>query len=232
MDLTYLQLVGEPLGESSIAEANLPPAPETTVSVAFVEDVIQTVPLSATDEDPSTLVYDLTSGPAHGLLQPVVSSPPIVGTPALWNYIPFDNYVGPDSFQFSVFDGESTAFDTISFNVAPVNDPPQFNVIADPASVAPGAGVQTIAITGVAPGPLTAFDESSQSVGLTAHVISGFIAGGLSESLTIVPTGDPTVWNLSYNPILTQTAQIQVVANDGQVSNSAFSQSFTVQIAP
>ena len=76
MDLTYLQLVGEPLGESSIAEANLPPAPETTVSVAFVEDVIQTVPLSATDEDPSTLVYDLTSRPAHGLLQPVVGSPP------------------------------------------------------------------------------------------------------------------------------------------------------------
>jgi hypothetical protein len=97
-----------------VASNHAPVAEAQNVSVA--EDNALTITLSATDEDGDTLAYSntstahgtLTAGPGHTLL-----------------YQPELNYFGPDSFTFTVDDGNGgSATATVSITVTPVNDAP------------------------------------------------------------------------------------------------------------
>jgi hypothetical protein len=73
------------------------------------------ITLGASDVEGATLSYTF-SQPAHGTL---------TGTPPILTYAPESNYSGPDSFTFSVSDGNlASAVATVSIAVVPVNDQP------------------------------------------------------------------------------------------------------------
>jgi hypothetical protein len=102
----------------TVTEVNEPPVANAQV-VTTAEDTAIAITLTGSDPDGDPLVYGLMSTPEHGVLDGV--APTLTYTPAA-------DYNGPDSFQFSVYDGalysESA---TVSITVNPVNDPPVAN---------------------------------------------------------------------------------------------------------
>lgn len=80
------------------------------------DDPLSSIILSGSDPDNDPLFY-VTGTPAHGTL---------TGTPPVMTYTPAKDYVGPDSFTFTVSDGALTSDPaTISITVDPPhNDPP------------------------------------------------------------------------------------------------------------
>src|SRR5205814_2321319 len=83
-------------------------------------------------------------------------------------YTPFANYNGGDSFTFQVNDGHGgTSNGTATITVNPVNDPPTFNLGANPVTSLEDAGPQSIAgyASSISPGPTA--DEASQTVTFT-----------------------------------------------------------------
>jgi len=90
----------------------------TNLSVTIPEDTSTNLVLTASDVDNTNRVFAILVGPVHGALGVLNTN-----TGAL-NYSPSNNYVGPDSFAFTVFDGSLYATGTVSITVTPVNDPP------------------------------------------------------------------------------------------------------------
>lgn len=100
---------------------NVPIANAQTLELA--EDESLDITLTGTDVDNDTLSYELITLPALGSL---------TGTAPALVYTPVENFVGQESFQFTVSDGESTSDPaTILVNVVAVNDQP----IADTQNV-------------------------------------------------------------------------------------------------
>ncbi len=88
----------------------LPPAPETP------EDTDASVTLAANDVDGDTLVFAVSTPPAHGTFS---------GTPPELTYTPDANWHGTDTFEFTVSDGlVTTAPQRVTITVTPVNDAP------------------------------------------------------------------------------------------------------------
>ena len=80
------------------------------------------ITLTDTDADGNPLIYDLVSGPLHGIL--IGTAPNLTYQPAA-NF-PADNFNGADSFTFTVRDASLTsAVATVSITVTPANDTPQ-----------------------------------------------------------------------------------------------------------
>ncbi len=110
--------------------------------------------------------------------------------------------------------GALTDSDTITITVNGVNDPPSFTIAANPPAVNEDAGLQTVNsfATNFQPGPVTATDESGQTlVGYTLS-LSGS-TGGLTFS------SGPAISNtgtLTYTPAANAngTATYNVVATD------------------
>ena len=95
--------------------SNHPPVANAQ-AVSTAEDNALTITLGASDEDGDTLAYSNTST-AHGSLT--------VGEGLTLLYQPDPNYFGPDSFTFTVDDGNGgVATATINITVTPVNDAP------------------------------------------------------------------------------------------------------------
>jgi hypothetical protein len=83
-------------------------------SVTVAEDQSTAITLGASDGDGDTLSYSLGS-PGHGTL---------TGSGPALTYTPAADYFGPDSFTYTVSDGEASATATVSITVTPVNDAP------------------------------------------------------------------------------------------------------------
>jgi uncharacterized delta-60 repeat protein len=99
-------------------------------SVSTNEDTAKGVTLTGSDTETasSSLIFNVTASPAHGVLS---------GTAPTLTYTPTANYNGPDSFKFTVTDtgdgasGASTSSEaTVSITVDPVNDTPTANAQA------------------------------------------------------------------------------------------------------
>jgi autotransporter-associated beta strand protein len=94
----------------------------TNQSATTLEEAVKPITLAGTDADGNALIYDLVSGPTHGVL---------FGTPPNLTYLPAGNYPannfsGLDSFTFTVRDASLTsAVATVNITVTPVNDVPQ-----------------------------------------------------------------------------------------------------------
>ena len=218
--LTYVLIVGDISEDiASNIPSNVPPLPDDSIEVSATEDVPKEFPLVAFDEDISSLTYDLVEGeePSHGILLGL----PGVGTPTLVTYLPEANYNGPDSFQFSVSDGEFTNIATVSITVAAVNDPPFFDPITDPPAVSIDTSFQQVAVTGVAAGPPGAEDET-ETVIVTALVIS-------ETSTCVISNPEFLSGFVSYVPLLLGSAVIEVKADDGQAT---FTRTFNVNVTP
>ncbi len=107
-----------------IASVNDVPVGDTA-TIAATEDTVTTGQLAATDVDGDALSYALVAGqgPAHGAitLQPD-------GT---FSYTPNPEYVGADSFSYTVTDGKSPPVTVVQqIGVANLNDPPVASVAA------------------------------------------------------------------------------------------------------
>ena len=81
------------------------------------EDTPLTGTLAATDVDGDPLTFTKATDPAHGTVT--------VNTDGTYTYTPAANYFGPDSFTYTVSDGNGgTVTKTVSITVTPVNDAP------------------------------------------------------------------------------------------------------------
>lgn len=98
--------------------------------------------LQGTDADFDLLTYEIVSGPANGLLVLSVES-----SGSQWDYKPFANFNGSDSFTYRVFGGgEYSDTVTVDLTVAPVADMPVVSLgyapVAQTASTSHGDGFE------------------------------------------------------------------------------------------
>jgi MYXO-CTERM domain-containing protein len=102
----------------TVTAVNDPPV-ASAQSVTTVEETAKTITLTGSDAENDPLSFTVVSNPSHGTL---------TGTPPNFTYTPALNYSGPDSFTFTVSDGQVTsAPSTVSLTVTPVNDAPVAN---------------------------------------------------------------------------------------------------------
>jgi uncharacterized repeat protein (TIGR01451 family) len=90
-------------------------------SVTTPEDTSTNLVLTASDVDSTNLTFAIVSGPASGTLGTLNTNTGAVA------YSPNTNYVGGDSFTFTVFDGSLYATGAVSIAVTPINDAPVAN---------------------------------------------------------------------------------------------------------
>ena len=101
----------------TVAPVNDPPVANDQ-SLTTPEDTPAALTLTGSDIDGDTLTFTAAT-PAHGTLS---------GSGASLVYTPAANYNGPDSFTFTVTDGNGAVdTGTVTITVTPVNDPPVAN---------------------------------------------------------------------------------------------------------
>jgi hypothetical protein len=169
----------EPHSTVSVTAHNDPPT-ATDQSVSTNEDTALAVTLSGTDPEGDTLTFSY-SQPAHGS---------VTGLAPGVTYTPNPDYCGPDSFDFTVDDGNGgTDTGTISITVNCVNDAPVVDLNGNstagsdatasftenfaPASVAPSADISDVDSANLA----------SATITLTNH------PDGANETLSVTTAG-------------------------------------------
>ena len=178
----------------------------TAQSVTTAEDSATAITLAGTDPDGDSLTFTVVSQPAHGTLS---------GTAPALTYTPDPDYAGPDSFTFTVSDGDLTSAPaTVSITVTPVDDAPSFdqdlgaqtNAEGDLVSLDAGASDRRDELT---------YAASGLPAGLSIDPASGLISGAASPppgpartasrspSATARPSTPPT---RSAGPSATRTA--------------------------
>jgi MYXO-CTERM domain-containing protein len=177
---------------------NTPPTAESQ-SVTTDEEVPLPLDLVGLDADGDTLVYTVATPPAHGTLAGAMPKPV---------YTPARNYNGPDSFTFTVSDGQaSSAPATVSITILPVND-------------APVAIAQTVTTEEDTPKAITLTGSDVDNDPLTFTVVTPPAHGTL--------TGTPP--DLIYTPAPDYFGPDRIIftVSDGQASSSPTAVSITV----
>jgi hypothetical protein len=151
-------------GGETLPTCNTPPTANNATATTN-EDNSVTITMTGSDADGDSLTFSIVTPPAHGSLSAIFNPTP---TSAQVTYTPNANYNGSDSFTFQADDGKGgTSTGTVTITINPVNDPPTFNLGANPVSSNEDAGLQTIAnyASSISAGPTA--DESSQTVTFT-----------------------------------------------------------------
>lgn len=165
-------------------------------SLALDEDLIAPITLAATDVDGDPLTFTV-SAPAHGTL---------TGTAPNLVYHPAINYFGPDSFTFSVSDGQTNSNTaTVSLTIRPVNDAPFAEIVLAPLSHLPGV-TNLLVIAPVGSNALVYLD-GSRSTDVEDDPLQYF----WSEGTNILATG-----MLATNAFPPGLHTITLVVSDGQ----------------
>jgi len=160
-------------------------------------------------------------------------------------YVPRNNYVGPDSFTYSLTDNgggtTGSAVGTVSINVTPVNDAPVFVSGGNVTVLEDSAAYSLPWATGIATGPSNADDELT---GLTlpvivAQTIRPFVVSTTSpEKFSSGPTISTTgVLTFQLRPNVNGDAVVSVTAVDSGSStapniNQSAATTFTISITP
>ncbi|MBI5757253.1 MAG: tandem-95 repeat protein [Planctomycetales bacterium] len=188
-----------------------------TLDIVQAADAIDDSP-AAFDED-SPLTFDPRTGDLGAgntitaVTQGAKGGVTFTGTSV--TYTPNADTNGADSFTYTITDASGCS-DTATINVAitPVNDVPRFTLGGNPPSINEEAGAQSIDnfATGIAAGPATATDETSQT--LTFNVNVQGTTGGLT--FNSAPAIDPATGRLTYTPAANSngTATINVTLGD------------------
>ncbi len=190
---------------NTLPTCNTPPVANNT-NATTLEDHAVTVTMTASDADGDSLTFSIVTGPAHGSLSAIFNATP---TSAQVTYTPDANYNGSDSFTFQADDGQGgTSTGTVSITITPVNDPPTFNLGANPVTSLEDAGPQTLAgyASSISAGPTA--DETSQTVTFTVTNDNNALFSvqpAISSSGTLTYTSAPNA---------NGSANITVVAHD------------------
>jgi hypothetical protein len=193
------------LPSGTLPTCNTPPVANNT-NATTLEDHAVTVTMTASDADGNPLTFSIVTGPAHGSLSAIFNATP---TSAQVTYTPDANYNGSDSFTFKADDGQGgTSTGTVSITITPVNDPPTFNLGANPVTSLEDAGPQTLAgyASSISAGPTA--DEASQTVTFTVTNDNNALFSvqpAISSSGTLTYTSAPNA---------NGSANITVVAHD------------------
>ena len=144
------------------------------------------------DPDGDPLTATLVSGPAHGTLT--------FNPDGSFVYTPDANYSGPDSFTYTVSDGDQTSTPaTVTLTVSPVNDPP--TAVANTYSLGEDHTFSVPASSGL----LANDSDIDPSSVLTAVLVTGPAHG----TLTLNPDGSFTyVPDANFNGVDTFTYQV------------------------
>ena len=110
-DATYLAVSAT--GTLTVTNSAPVATPQTRT---LAEDTPLSITLGGFDADADALTFAIVTGPTHGQL---------AGTAPALTYTPAANYIGADSFVFSVTDSHgATTSATVNITVTAVNDPP------------------------------------------------------------------------------------------------------------
>jgi Tfp pilus tip-associated adhesin PilY1 len=181
----------------TITPVNDPPT-SGPVTLTTAEDTAVALTLPGNDVEGNTLTFNIVSGPSNGTLS---------GSGANRTYTPNANFNGTDTFRFTVSDGTSTtAQQTASITVTPVNDPPQ----------ATGQAVSTNEDT-----PLAIALSGSDPDGGTLTWIVGTPANGTLSGSGANRTYTP-------NPNFNGADSFQFRVSDGTTSTAIMTVSITV----
>jgi len=102
-------LTGDSDSNATSVSAETNHAPEATTQAILVDqNGSKSITLTGSDSDGDTLTYTLVTQPSHGT---------ITGTPPQVTYIPDSNFLGTDSFTFSVSDGALSS-STVTVNIS------------------------------------------------------------------------------------------------------------------
>lgn len=108
----------------TVTAVNDAPTVTATQTVAGTEDTASTITVAGADVDGDTLTYAVTTAAANGTV--------VAGTAAgTFTYTPNAEFSGTDTFKVTVSDGKGgTAVQTVTVNVAAVNDAPTIDPTA------------------------------------------------------------------------------------------------------
>ena len=198
-------------------------------------------PGSGADESSQTLTFNVTFTVTDTL---TFTSPPAIDAAGKLTYETAPDTNGTATVSVTLSDDggaasggvDTSAAQTFTITVNALNDAPVFTVAAANQMVDEDAGLQTVAnwATGIAPGPLTATDESGQT--LTFNVTVTGTTGTLA--FKSAPAIDATTGTLTYEPAedTNGTATVSVTLSDdggvvvnGDVDTSA-PQTFTITV--
>ena len=160
---------------------------------------------------------------------------PAVSANGTLTYTPAPDAVGTATVTVKLTDDGGTAFggfdtsaeQTFTIQLTPVNDPPVFTIPSGPVAADPANGPRTVPgfATGIAAGPA---DEAGQSVSFLVTTTSG---GGL---FTTPPAINPATGALTFTPAAgaNGTAGVSVRLQDnGTGANLSAAQTFTIVVA-
>jgi hypothetical protein len=188
--------------ETDGAGANQPPFADPQ-SVEVKENTFVDITLTGSDPEGSNVTYFVESDPTNGVL---------TGATNVWTYTPNTNYTGPDSFTFTVNDGEqdsepATVLITVNTNRPPVANAQSVIVEVD----------STVDIT------LTGNDQDGDDLSYT-------VADLPTNGLLSATTGT----NLTYTPNAGYTGpdSFTFTVNDGETNSAPATVSIAVYTPP
>jgi hypothetical protein len=154
----------------TVTNVNVAPVADAQ-SVATDEDTALAIQLSGSDADGGTLSYAIATPPVHGTLSGFNAATGQV------TYTPDADYFGPDSFEFTVSDGQGgAATAVVSIDVRSVNDAPVLAALSNQFLASGGA--LSIQLIGSDPdvGDVLTYTLLTGPAGMTLDADTGLLA--------------------------------------------------------
>jgi len=187
-------------------------AEDTTLNVAVAQGVLA----NDVDGEGGALQAELVAGPANGLLT--------LNPNGSFSYAPAANFNGSVTFTYRASDGVQIGnTQTVTLNIAAVNDPPTISPIAN-VSIAQGTATSALTFTigdlDTAVGGLVVSRTSSNN---TLVPLTGIVFGGSEANRTVTVTP---------NPVQSGTSTISITVSDGAGGTTTSSFVLTVIAKP
>lgn len=204
------------------------------ISAGPANESSQTITVTASSDDTSIIANPISV---------TYTSPGATGS---LSYTPIANAFGTVHITVTVKDnggvlngGVDTFTRTFTVVIAPVNDAPTLNAIANPATILANAGAQTINLSGITAGPTNeGAPPPASNLNQTITIVATSNNTSLIPDPTVTYTNPNATGSLSYTPVpgATGTATITVTVSDnGGIANgglNSFVRTFTVTVVP